>query len=196
MRKHKWRRRLVILILLIVLGVVVLTPDKKAERFGDDTVSAEPADSAAEIFADDTSDNRKEAMAVTAGQEEEKQLGEETIIGWMIDRVAAGEVELSDEDSIRIALGEAETELGISLTEDNKDKVVGFLQTLGTIGIETEGFIDQAGEKYRKYSAEFVEEANETINEAVENAVTSTAQNFFDSIRKAVGDFFKNLIPG
>lgn len=129
-------------------------------------------------------------------RESEEQQGEETIVGWMIDKVAAGEVELSDEDSIRRALEEAETELAVSLTEDNQDKVVSFLQTLGSIEVETEGFIDEAREKYRKYSAGFVEEANEVINEAVEDAVASTARNFFDSIRQAVGDFFKSLLPG
>lgn len=127
-------------------------------------------------------------------REGEERQGEETVIGWMIDKAAAGEVELSDEDSIRRALEEAEAELAVSLTEDTKDKAVSFLQTLGSIGVETEGFIDQAKEKYQKYSAELVEEANEAINEAVEDAVASTAQNFFDSIRTAVGDFFKSLI--
>lgn len=187
---------MIILILMTVLGVVILTPDKKTKRREDSMVSAGSSEIAAEDFSDDASDHREGVLTAAARREGEEQQGEETIVGWMIDKVAAGEVELSDEDSIRRALEEAETELAVSLTKDNKDRVVSFLQTLGAVGVETEGFIDQAKEKYQKYSAELVEEANEAINEAVEEAVTSTAQNFFDSIRQAVGGFFKSLIPG
>ena len=78
---------------------------------------------------------------------------------------------------------------------EDKKNVTGFLQTLGTIEVETGDFIEQAKEKYKKYSTGFVEEANEAINEAVESAVTDAAHNFFDGIQDAVEDFFKNLLP-
>ena len=108
---------------------------------------------------------------------------DETIVGWMIEKIAAGEVDLADENSIRQMFGEAE------------DNVTGFLRTLGTIEVEAGDFIEQAKEKYQQYSTGFVEEANEAINEAVENAVTDAAHNFFDSMQSAVADFFKDLLP-
>lgn len=120
---------------------------------------------------------------------------DETIAGWMIEKIAAGEVDLSDESSIGQMFGEAESELGITLTETEKDNVTGFLRTLGTIEVEAGDFIEQAKEKYQKYSTGFVEEANEAINEAVEDAVTDAAHHFFDSMQSAVEDFFKNLLP-
>ena len=43
---------------------------------------------------------------------------------------------------------------------------------------------------------EIVEEANEAINEAVESTVSEAAQNFFDSLRQTVKDFFVNLVSG
>ena len=102
--------------------------------------------------------------------------------------------------TVLLVTGDGQFELSvnppeISVTQDNKDKVVSFLKTLGTVGVETEDFIDQAKEKYQTYSTGFVEEANEAINEAVEGAVAGAARNFFDNIRQAAGDFFKNLIP-
>lgn len=82
--------------------------------------------------------------------------GEETIVGWMIDRIAAGEVELSDEDSIRQAIDEGEKEFGISLTEENRDRVIEFLKTL--------------------------EQADDTINGAFRNAAKDAVRSFFQSL--------------
>ena len=191
MRKHKWRRRLFLLVFLVLIGVIVLKPNEEREDHTTDiTASVTPGN-----WGDDVVDDMPETTVSSNPEEGEEEQDEETIVSRMIDRVASGEIELSEEDSIRQALEEAEHELKISLTQDNKDKVVSFLKTLGTVGVETEDFIDQAKEKYQTYSTGFVEEANEAINEAVEGAVAGAARNFFDNIRQAAGDFFKNLIP-
>lgn len=124
----------------------------------------------------------------------EADKGEETIVGCLIDMIAAGEVDLSDEDSVRQAVGESENELGITLTEENKDRIVAFMQTLDSIEVGAEDFMDQAKEMYRKYSTELVEEANTAINEAVGDVVEGAAKNFFESIRQSVQNFFKKLI--
>ena len=191
MRKHKWLRRLFLLVFLVLIGVIVLKPNEEREDHTTDiTASGTPGNR-----GDDGVDDMPETTVSSNLEEGEEEQDEETIVSRMIDRVASGEIELSEEDSIRQALEEAEHELKISLTQDNKDKVVSFLKTLGTVGVETEDFIDQAKEKYQTYSTGFVEEANEAINEAVEGAVAGAARNFFDNIRQAAGDFFKNLIP-
>lgn len=121
-------------------------------------------------------DNRDENIA--------KDKGEETIVGWMIDRIAAGEVDLSDEDSIRRAVSEGEEEFHISLTEGNRDKVVEFMKTLDGIETGTGDFIEQAKQMYQRYAAEFVGEANDAINGAFKNA-----------LREAVRSFFENIMP-
>lgn len=201
MRKHKWRRRIIILVLALILGMIILSPDRKINN----QESNATADMQAGTDTDDV-DNRTGDAADTAvaggfpiaavDNPDEEKKGEETIVGWMIDRIASGEVELSDEGSVRQALADAERELSISLTEESKARIVGFLQTLGSIGVETEGFMEQAKQKYQEYSVELVEEANEAINEAVESAVSEAAHNFWDNIRQTVKDFFVNLISG
>lgn len=108
--------------------------------------------------------------------------GEETIVGWMIERIAAGEVELSDEDSIRRAISEGEKEFGISLSEENKVKVIEFMQTLDTIETGAGDFIARAKRMYQKYSEEFVAETNDAINGAVKNAAEDAVHSFFQSI--------------
>lgn len=108
--------------------------------------------------------------------------GEETIVGWMIDRIADGEIDLSDENSIREAISEGEEKFDISLSEENKVRVIGFMQTLDTIESGAGDFIQQAKQMYLKYSTEFVEEANDAINGAVKNAAKDAVQSFFKSL--------------
>lgn len=108
--------------------------------------------------------------------------GEETIVGWMIDRIAAGEVVMSDEDSIRRTISEGEEKFDVSLTEENKDRIVAFIQKLDTIETGAGDFIGQAKQMYQKYGTEFVEEANDAINGAVKNAAKDAVQSFFQSL--------------
>lgn len=110
--------------------------------------------------------------------------GEETIVGWMIEQIAAGEIELSDEESIRQAIDEGEERFGITLTEENKDRVVNFMLKLDTIEEEAGDYMEQAKELYRKYSTEFVEEANDTINGKLKNALKDAVHSFFQSFMK------------
>lgn len=135
-------------------------------------------------------------VAFVTVQKKEQQgadKGEETIVGCLIDMIADGEVDLSDEDSVRQAINDSENKLGITLTQENKDRIAGFMQTLDTIEVEAEDFIDQAKEMYQKYSTELVEEANTAINKAVGSVVEGAAKNFFESIRQSVLNFMKNL---
>lgn len=201
MRKHKWRRRIIILVLAMILGMIILSPDRKVNNQVSDAAADLPTGT--DMNGVENRTGGAEDTAVSSGfpvvavdNHAEDKKGEETIVGWMIDRIASGEVELSDEGSIRQALDDAERELSVSLTEESKNRIVGFLQTLGSIGVETEDFIDQAKQKYQEYSVEIVEEANEAINEAVESTVSEAAQNFFDSLRQTVKDFFVNLVSG
>lgn len=120
--------------------------------------------------------------------------GEETIVGCLINMIASGEVDLSDESSVRQAISESESKLGITLTEENKDRIIGFMQTLDTVEVGAEDFMTQAQKMYQKYSTELVEEANTAINKAVENVVEGAAESFFESIRQSVQNFFTNLI--
>lgn len=134
-------------------------------------------------------------LTVLASESRKENAGEETIIGWMIDKVTAGEVSLSDEDSIRQALAEAEEESGFSLTDENKDRIVGFMRTLDSVEVGAGDFIEQAKQMYQKYSMELVEEANLAINEAVEGAVESAVKSLLQGIKESIVSFFQNLIP-
>lgn len=107
---------------------------------------------------------------------------EETIVGWMIDRIAEGEIDLSDTDGIMRAIGEGEEKYDIALSEENKERIAAFLQTLDTVGEDAGDFIERAKQKYRTYSEEFIGEADRAVNGAVKNAVQDAARSFFQSL--------------
>lgn len=67
--------------------------------------------------------------------------------------------------------------------------------TMETIEAEAEEFADHAQNLYEEYGEEVVEQANEAINEAVESAVEGAADNFWESLKQSVTDFFKDLNP-
>lgn len=119
--------------------------------------------------------------------------GAETIVGWLIDRIADGEVDMSEEDSIRKALSEGESELSLTLTQEEEDRIVAFVKSLDSIETGAGDFVEQAKASYQKYSVELAEQANDAINGAVEGAVKGAVDSFFQNIRQTVADFFSNL---
>lgn len=133
----------------------------------------------------------EEADGKEAGQTDDPE--GEKVLQWLSDKAESGEVDFSDEESILRAIDEAEEEFGVSLDEKERDRIVSTLQKLDRLGIGTEEMLEQAKKLYQKYGEEVVHEANDVINEAVEDAVKSAADNFFRSMKSAVQGFFKDL---
>lgn len=123
-----------------------------------------------------------------------EEKGSDSIVGYMIEKIADGEVEISDEDSIREAIEAGEQELSVTLTEEEENRIVDFVKSLDAIEVGAEDFMDQAKALYQKYSTKFVNQANDAINEAVESAVEDAVNSFFQSLKQTVTDFFKNLL--
>ncbi|MBD5444145.1 MAG: DUF1002 domain-containing protein [Lachnospiraceae bacterium] len=117
----------------------------------------------------------------------------EALIAWLKNKIAAGELDTGDADSVKKVIEEGEANFGITLTEKEKQQIIDLLKKLDSLGLNAEYLIDQAQKLYDKYGIGFVENANDAINEAVGNAVTSAAKNFFQNIKTTVADFFKNL---
>lgn len=130
--------------------------------------------------------------SITAKASEEK--GSDSIVGYMIEKIADGEIEISDEDSIREEIKAGERELGVALTEEEKDRIVDFVKSLDAIEVGAEDFMDQAKDLYQKYSTKLVNQANEAINEALESAVKDAVSSFFQSLKQTVTDFYNNLL--
>lgn len=119
----------------------------------------------------------------------------EALIAWLKGKVASGELDIGDEESIRAAIAEGEKAFGISLTEEDKQQIIALLKKLDSLGLNADYLLEQAQNLYEKYGLSIVENANEVINEAVENALTSAVKGFFENLTTSISDFFKNLFP-
>lgn len=117
----------------------------------------------------------------------------EALIAWLKGKVASGELDIGNEESVRAAIAEGEQNFGITLSEEDKQKIIGLLQKLDSLGLNAEYLIEQAQNLYEKYGLEIVENANEAINEAVGSAITGAVKGFFENLAASVSEFFKNL---
>ncbi|MCM1263406.1 MAG: DUF1002 domain-containing protein [Butyrivibrio sp.] len=117
----------------------------------------------------------------------------ESLIAWLKGKIAGGELDTGDETSVKETIKEGEERFGISLSEYEKEQIASLLKKLDALGLDAEYIIEQAQNLYDKYGTELVENANEAINEAVENALVSAVKNLFNGIKDTVSNFFKSI---
>lgn len=153
---------------------------------------------AGEVVPDTVLDTALDEL-ITTGELAQSIQGEagadeaEALIAWLKGKVAGGELDIGDEESIRAAIAEGEKTFGISLTEEDRQGIIELLKKLDNLGLNADYLLEQAQYLYEKYGLSIVENANEAINEAVEGALTSAFKSFFENLTNAVSDFFKNI---
>ena len=86
---------------------------------------------------------------------------------------------LDNEEAIREVIDEGASQLGISLTEEEKDTIISLMQKIGELDLDVESMKEQAGELFNK-----LEEMGLDKEEA---------KNFFQKIIDAIVDFFHDL---
>ena len=117
----------------------------------------------------------------------------EALMAWLKSKIASGELDTGDEDSVRDVIKEGESNFGITLSEKEIQDIISLLKKLDSLGLNAEYLLEQAQKLYDKYGLDLVENANDAINEAVGNAVTTAAKNFFQNLKDSISNFFKNL---
>lgn len=136
---------------------------------------------------------------ITTGELAESIQGEvgadeaEALIAWLKNKIASKELDIGDEQSVRETIAEGEKAFGISLTETEKKRIIELLKKLDSLGLNADYLIEQAQSLYEKYGLTIVVNANEAINEAVENAVVSAVKGFIQDLSDAVSGFFNDL---
>ena len=103
---------------------------------------------------------------------------------------------LKSEDGIKKAISEGEEKFGVDISEADAKRIVETMEKLEDLGFSGEYVIDKAQELYNQYGADFLDHADEVIKVAVQNAVTSAADNFFHNLLESAKNFFKNLFSG
>ena len=89
---------------------------------------------------------------------------------------------LTDEKSINEAIDEACDKYGVTLSDDERQKIVDLLLKITSLGIELSGLVDYAASLYNSFK-----------NGGSSSGIMASIGNFFGNIFSAIGEFFKNL---
>lgn len=89
---------------------------------------------------------------------------------------------LTDEKSINEAIDEACDKYGVTLSDDERQKIVDLLLKITALGIDLSGLVDYAASLYNSFK-----------NGGSSSGIMASIGNFFGNIFSAIGEFFKNL---
>ena len=89
---------------------------------------------------------------------------------------------LTDEKSINEAIDEACDKYGVTLSDDERQKIVDLLLKITSLGIDLSGLVDYAASLYNSFK-----------NGGSSSGIIASFGNFFGNIFSAIGEFFKNL---
>ena len=89
---------------------------------------------------------------------------------------------LTDEKSINQAIDEACDKYGVTLSDDERQKIVDLLLKITSLGIDLSGLVDYAASLYNSFK-----------NGGSSSGIMASIGNFFGNIFSAIGEFFKNL---
>ena len=79
--------------------------------------------------------------------------------------------------------------MGVTLTEEQKQQILGVMEKIDKLGLDPEKLLDQAKDLYEKFGEEVVNKATD----AVKKSVTESIGDFFSEMVDEVVNFFKNL---
>ncbi len=111
----------------------------------------------------------------------------EELIAFIKAKLAAGDL-ASDQD-IRDAIKEGEEKFGVSLTDEDKEKILQVMHKIEELGLDPEKLLDQAKDLYNKFGDELINNAEEVIK----NSFKESISNFFTDLGSKVKDFFANI---
>ena len=89
---------------------------------------------------------------------------------------------LTDEKSINEAIDEACDKYVVTLSDDERQKIVDLLLKITSLGIDLSGLVDYAASLYNSFK-----------NGGSSSGIIASIGNFFGNIFSAIGEFFKNL---
>jgi len=111
----------------------------------------------------------------------------EELIAFIKAKLAAGE--LATDQDIQDAIKEGEDKFQVSLTEEEKQKILDVMHKIKELGLDPEKLLDQAKDLYQKFGDELINNAEEAVKQSFKASVS----NFFADFGNRIKDFFLNL---
>lgn len=145
-----------------------------------------------EISGEDVSDQVLDTAMnelITTGEIAEGENSEliEELVAFIKAKLASGELE-SDEDILN-AIEEGEEKFQVSLTDEEKEKILQVMQKIKDLGLDPEKLLDQAKDLYSQYGEELFENAGEVVKQSIGQSIS----NFFSDLGDRVKGFFTNI---
>lgn len=125
----------------------------------------------------------KEWLSEELAKEENAELIE-NVMGFIREKLEAGELDTDEE--ISNAIQEGEEKFDVSLTEDEKNKILQVVQKIKDLGLDPEKLLNYVENVYKEVGADLVKEAGETVKKSFVESVTG----FFQDMGSRVKGFF------
>lgn len=129
----------------------------------------------------------------------------EALMEWLKAKLASGELDTGDEESVKSTIEAGEKEFGVSLTDKEKEQIVSILKKLNSIGLNGEYLLGEAQKLVNKYGSGIMEhtndiiqdvigDANEAINEAAKEVAHNAVKDFFHKVGESVRGVFSKFL--
>lgn len=111
----------------------------------------------------------------------------EELIAFIKAKLAAGE--LTTDQDIQEAIKEGEEKFSISLTDEEKEKILQVMHKIKELGLDPEKLLDQAKGLYEQFGDELINNAEEVIKNSFKDSIS----NFVSDFGSTVKEFFSNI---
>ena len=98
--------------------------------------------------------------------------------------------ELETDEQIREAISQCEEELEITLTEEQKEQLLGLIQKMNALGLNSDEMLSKAQELYEEYGEQIKKSADAAIQE---NIVEPVKEAVVEGTKSAIRDFFRDM---
>lgn len=109
------------------------------------------------------------------------------VIEFVKDKLATGELET--EEDIEEAIREGEEKFAVTLTKEDKEKILQVMQKIKKLGLDPEKLLEQVQDMYKQVGDELFENAEAAVKQSVENSVSG----FFKDMGNRLKGFFANI---
>ena len=110
------------------------------------------------------------------------------IFDYVKEKMSSGS--LGTEEGLSAAIEESRERFGVTIDRDSAKQVVEVMEQLENMGFSGEQMIDRAKGLYEEYGSDFMEHIEEEFTEAVENAVSDAADDFWNNLINTVKGMF------
>lgn len=111
----------------------------------------------------------------------------EELIAYIKGKLANGE--LQTEEDIRKAIQDAQDKFGVTLTDEEVQRILDVMNKISKLGLNLDSLLDQASDLYDEFGMDILDNPDQAITYVMKKKVTE----FFTGVKDGIVAFFKGL---